>query len=451
VTEGRSPHRPLAPDTVGSDPRKPTFLRGIANEARADKRHRFRDRYRCLNVKRLLECWGDLNKVAASGVDGGTWHAEAAHLQANVEALVERRQQKRDRAKLIRRRDIPQGNGQARPLGLPVIEDKLLQAACARLLNAISAQEVLACRDGSRPERGAGEAVHDLTFDLHYGRYGSGVEADIRGFCDHMDHDWLLKRLGLRIDERAFLGLIRKWLQAGILETDGRVLHPDTGVPQGGVSSPVVANGSLHDALDRWVEKVIKPHGRGEAWLSRDADDVVCAFRFRRDAAWLYEVLPKRLGKCKLEVAPAKTRILRFSRVHPGLTRRFTFWGFEFYWQEDRQGVPRVKRRTARKRWQHARQRSKEGLQANRHVPGQAFFTGLNARLRGHDRYYGVHGNSHALQRFFDWAMACAYKWLNRRGGKRRSFSWGRFTQSLDAVPIERPRIPEGRRRRVCA
>jgi RNA-directed DNA polymerase len=234
------------------------------------------------------------------------------------------------------------------------------------------------------------------------------VEADIQGFFDHMDHDWLLKMLQLRIDDRAFLGLIRKWLKAGILETDGRVIHPDTGVPQGGVVSPVLANVSLHYALDLWFEKVVKPRCQGEALLRRYADDLVCAFRFRTDAEWFYQALPRRLGKFKLEVAPEKTRILRFSRFHPGMTRWFTFLGFEVYWQEDRQGVPRVKRRTARKRWQRACQRIKEGIQANRHVPGKAFFTGLNARLRGHYRSYGVHGNSHALQRVFEWAMACA-------------------------------------------
>jgi hypothetical protein len=242
VTEGRSPHRTRAPDTVGSDTRKPTSLRGIANKAKADKRHRFRDLYRCLNVERLLDCWGDLNKDAASGVDGVTWQTYAEHLQANVEALVERLKQKRYRAKLIRRHYIPKGNGQERPLGIPVIEDKLLQAACARILNAIYEQEFLGCSDGYRPGRGAGDAVRDLTFDLPYGRYGYVVEADIQGFFDHMDHDWVLEMPRLRIDDRAFLGLIQKWLKAGILETDGRVIHLDTGTPQGGVISPVLAN-----------------------------------------------------------------------------------------------------------------------------------------------------------------------------------------------------------------
>ena len=160
-----------------------------------------------------------------------------------------------------------------------MVEDKLLQAACARLLTAIYEQEVLTCSYGYRPGRGAGDAVRDLTFELQYGRYGYVVEADIKGFFDHMDHDWLLRMVRLRIDDRAFLDLIRKWLKAGILETDGRVIHPHTGVPHGGVVSPVVANGYWHYALDLWFERVVKLHCRGEALLSRYADD--CAPRRR--------------------------------------------------------------------------------------------------------------------------------------------------------------------------
>ena len=172
MTEGRSLHRTLAPDTVGPEARKPTSLQGIADKAKANKQHRFRDLYGCLDVELLLDCWGDLNQDAASGVDGVTWPGYAENLQAKVEALVERLKKKRYRAKLIRRRYIPKGNGQERPLGIPVIEDKLLQAGCARLLNAIYEQEFLACSYGYRPGRGAGDAVRDLTFDLQYGRYG---------------------------------------------------------------------------------------------------------------------------------------------------------------------------------------------------------------------------------------------------------------------------------------
>jgi RNA-directed DNA polymerase len=203
--------------------------------------------------------------------------------------------------------------------------------------------------------------------------------------------------------------------------------------------------------LDLWFEKVVKPRCQGEALLCRYADDWACAFRYRQDAQAFYRVLPKRLEKFNLEVAPEKTRLLRFSRFHPSMTPRFTFLGFEFFWRKDRKGTPRVMRRTARTKLQGACRRIKEWIKLNRHLPVREFFSGLNLRLRGHYNYYGVRGNSRSLSRFFDWAMACAFKWLNRRGGKRRSFTWSRFTRVLEFVQIARPRITEVRRRRVVA
>jgi len=256
-----------------------------------DKQHRFRDLYRCLNKDYLLECWHELNRDAASGVDGMTVADYEKDLEANIEGLVERLKTKCYRAKLVRQRYIPKENGKERPLGIPALEDKLLQVACAKLLAAIYEQEFLSCSYGYRPGRGAREAVKDLTFDLQYGRYGYVIEADVQGFFTHMGHGWLLKMLSLRVDDRAFLGLIRKWLKAGILETDGEVVHPETGTPQGGNISPVLANVYLHYALDLWFEKVVKPHCHGEALLCRYADDWVCAFRYQDEAEAFYRVL----------------------------------------------------------------------------------------------------------------------------------------------------------------
>jgi hypothetical protein len=257
--------------------------------------------------------------------------------------------------------------------------------------------------------------------------------------------------LRLRIDDRAFLGLIRKWLKAGILETDGKAIHPDTGTPQGGVVSPVLSNVFLHYALDLWVEKIVKTHCRGEALICRYAEIWVCVFRYRNDAERFHKALPGMLVKFRMEVAPEKARILRFSRFHPGMKRRFTFLGFEFFWKKDRQGVPRVMRRTARKKLQRMSKRIREWIKLNRHLPGKEFFNRLNARLRGHYNYYGVPGNSLSLYRFFDWAMECTFKWLNRRGGKRKSFTWERFNAILELIKIARPRITEVRGRRVFA
>jgi group II intron reverse transcriptase/maturase len=451
VTEVRSPHRQLLPDTVGSDHQEPTSLRGIANKAQTNKQHRFRDLYGCLDAALLLHCWHDLNKQAASGVDGLTAQVYEANLQAHITALVQRLKTQRYRAKLVRRCDLPKENGSERPLGIPALEDKLVQLACAKLLMAIYEQDFLACSDGYRPGRGALGAVRDLTCDLQYGTYGSLVEADVKGFFDQLNHTQLLAMLRERIDDRAFLRLIRKWRKAGIVETDGPVVYPETGSPQGGCISPVLANVYLHSALDGWFETVVQVHCRGEALLCRYADDWVCAFRYQEDAERFYRVLPKRLAQFHLQVAPDKTHLVRFSRFHPSMRRRFTFLGFEFYWMPDRQGVPRVKRRTARKKLQAACRRMTAGIKQHRHLLGREFYRSLHMRLRGHYTYDGLPGNSRSLHRFFERAMRSVFKWRNRRGGKRQSFTWEQFTQGWDRRGIARPRITEVKPRRVFA
>ena len=443
MTDVRSPQRKLTPDAVGPGQREPTSLRGIANKAKTYKRHRFRDLYRMIDTEMLLYCWGDLNKDAASGVDHVSAAEYAKNLHANVEALVEKLKKKRYRAKLVRRSYIPKENGKKRPLGILVIEDKLVQLACAKLLGAIYEQDFLDCSYAYRPERGPLDAVKDITFQLQYGCYGYMVEMDIKGFFDNIEHDWLLRMLSLRIDDKAFLNLIRKWLKAGILDTDGKIIHPETGTPQGGIVSPVLANLYLHHVLDLWFEKMVKPQLRGEALWWRFADDGVCAFRFKEDAERVCRELTERLKKFGLEVAPEKTQILRFSRFHPAKERRFTFLGFEIYWEADRKGAPRIKRRTARKKLRAACQRMTEWIRTNRHARGRDFFQGLNVRLRGHYNYYGVIGNADSLQRFYEWAIGHAFKWLNRRGGQKKSFTWQTFNEILTRVGIARPRITE--------
>jgi RNA-directed DNA polymerase len=252
---------------AGSDQHEPTALQAIANRAKESKYHRFRNLYREVNVELITHCWQSLNKDAASGVDGVTAEIYAANLEGNTTDLAERVKARRYRTKLVRGVYIPKENGKERPLGLPVLEDKLVQLGYAKLLGAIYEEDFLDCSHGYRPGRSAKDTVCNPTFELMYGKFGYLVEADIRGFFEHMDQDWLLKMLSLRIDDHAFLNRLRKWLKAGILDTDGAVLHPDTGTPQGGVVSPVLANLYLHHALELWFERVVKPRCRGEALL----------------------------------------------------------------------------------------------------------------------------------------------------------------------------------------
>jgi RNA-directed DNA polymerase len=433
------------PDNAGLDNHKQTSLEGIALTASLNKGHRFRNLYGELTPDLLLSAWMNINKDAASGVDKITAKEYQENLLGNIEDLAQRLKEKRYKAKLVRRTYIPKDNGKERPLGIPALEDKIVQRAVTMLLNAIYEQDFLDVSYGYRVGKSANEAVGDLTFQLQYGKFGYVVEADIQGFFDNIDHDWLLKMLALRIDDKAFLNLIRKWLKAGILEPDGSIKHPDTGTPQGGIVSPVLANVYLHYALDLWFERVVKPHGTGEAVLFRYADDWVCAFRYKQDAERFYAVLPTRLQKFNLNVEPSKTQILRFSRVHPGMERRFSFLGFEFFWFADRNGTPRVKRRTARKKLRAALKRMKEWIRLNRHTPKQWFLKMLNAKLRGHYQYYGVRGNSRSLWEFYDEVMKMLFKWLNRRS-QRRSYNWEMFKRLLSRIGLARPSITESKR-----
>ncbi len=449
LTEVRSPQRKLAPDTVGLDQSEQTFLRGIAIKAKSNKRHRFRDLYRCLNEELIYQAWEALNKRAASGVDKVTAEAYAEDLQGNIHRLVERLKAKRYRARLVRRVYIPKEDGKQRPLGIPALEDRLVQSAVTKVLTAIYEQDFLECSYGYRVGRSAHDAVSELTRELQFGPYHTIVEADIRGFFDHMDHDWLLEMLAQRIDDRAFLGLIRKWLKAGILETDGEVIHPETGTPQGGIVSPILANVYLHYALDLWFERVVKRSCRGKAVLVRYADDWVCAFEHDDDAERFYQALPNRLKKFSLETAQEKTNKLRFSRRCLSKGQRFIFVGFEFYWEKDRKGRPRVKRRTAPKKLQGASRRIKAWIKKARHLSKRDFVRGLNRRLTGHYNYFGIIGNGRSINRFYLWAMECTFKWLNRRGGKRQSFTRETFWRSVDRGLFRKPRIIAGLPRRV--
>ncbi|MGO9567915.1 MAG: group II intron reverse transcriptase/maturase [Desulfomonilaceae bacterium] len=419
-----------------------TSLWGIANRAASHRKHRFRNLYSLLNVESLTWCWQFLRKDAAPGVDRVDYRAYETDLSSNIGDLVERLKQNRYRARLVRRKYIPKLNGKLRPLGIPTTEDKLLQRAVAKILEAIYEEDFLRCSYGYRPNLGPLDAVRDLTRTLHFGRYHWVVEADIKGFFDNIDHNWLMRMLAERIDDKPFLHLIRKWLKAGILETDGQVLHPVTGTPQGGVVSPVLANLYLHYALDLWFERCFKPTCRDSAMLIRFADDFVCAFEHPKDAERFYEQLSLRLAEFGLEVAPDKTRILRFSQFDLSGSGAFEFLGFEFRWRKSRKGGRTVSRRTSRKKLKASLATFTAWIQKNRHCKLPGLFRTLRAKLSGYWNYYGVIGNSASLHCFFYQAKRILFKWLNRRS-QRRSYTWKGFADLLRFFEVPVPRITE--------
>ena len=419
-----------------------TSLWGIAKKASEDGKYRFRNLSPLFNQDNLEELLCNLNKRAASGVDGVTFEDYERNLSENVKSLVERLKGNRYKARLVKRVNIPKGNGKTRPLGLPVLEDKLLQTAGAKILEAIYEQDFLPCSYGYRPRLGPRDAVKALSRSLQYGKFNYIVEADIKGFFDSIDHDWLIKMLEKRVDDRRFIRLIRKWLKAGVLDVTGLVLHPATGTPQGGVISPILANVYLHYVLDLWFEKVVKKHCDGEVYMCRYADDFVCAFQHKKDAERFFKVLPKRLAKFGLAVAPDKTKILRFSRFEKERNESFDFLGFEFRWGLSRKGKHSLQKRTSRKKFKNSLKSFKDWVRENRSLRLPDIVVGINRKLRGYYNYYGVIGNYDSLAEFFYHIKRVLYKWLNRRSQKR-SFYWKGFQNMLKRHPLLKPRITE--------
>jgi group II intron reverse transcriptase/maturase len=417
-----------------------TSLQAIALKAEMQPGYRFQNLFGMLNEDMLKDSWRDIRKNAACGVDRVSAEDYEQNLDENIHQLVEDLKQKRYRAKLVLRRYIPKGNGKFRLLGIPATQDKLLQMAVKRILQAIYEQDFLDCSYGYRPSVSALDAVDKLTVKLQYGKYNYLVEADIKGFFDNLDHELLLNMLAERIDDKALLWLIKKWLDAGVLDTDGKVLYPETGTPQGGIVSPILANVYLHNVLDLWFQKVVIPHCSGKAFLIRFADDFVCAFEKLEDAQRFYAVLGKRLGKFGLELSAEKTRIIPFSSaIQPGRTS-FDFLGFEFRWGSDRKGKPHVGRRTARKNLRSSLKRYKEWCKESRSLRLPELFKMLNAKLRGHYHYYGVIGNYPSLKQFYWGVIRLLRKYLNRRS-QRGSYNWVGFLQLIEQFGIEKPRI----------
>lgn len=420
---------------------KQTSLQGIANKAANDKTYRFRNLFGMLTAGFLFLCWDYINRRASPGVDRIDARAYEENLLGNIEQLVKQVKEKTYRAKLVLRKYIPKlGSDKMRPLGIPSIADKLLQRAVAKILEAIYEQEFLPCSYGYRLGTGALKAIKALSHELKSGKYHMIVEADIKGFFNAIKHDLLLEMLSKRIDDKPFLNLIRKWLKAGILETDGTVIHPVTGSPQGGIVSPILANIYLHYVLDVWFEEVVRPHCVGHVYLCRYADDFVCAFQKSEDAQRFYKVLSKRLDRYGLEVAENKTQIMEFSLWNSKSKTKFDFLGFEFKWGMTRSRKPTLKRRTSRDKLRASIANFKVWFKEHCRLPKKILFEKLNRKLIGYYNYYGVTGNWESLNSFVYQVKGVIFVWLNRRS-RRKSYNWDGFKELDKYFEIAKPRI----------
>lgn len=422
----------------------------VASWARDAPEMAFTSLAHLIDMDWLREAYRRTRKDGATGVDGQTAQEYGANLDENLGLLLERAKSGTYRAPPVRRVHIPKGDGSkaTRPLGIPTFEDKVLQRAVVMILEPIYEQDFKNCSYGFRPRRSAHQALESLRNQTMDMRGCWMLEVDIRKFFDTIDRTHLMEILRHRVRDGVLLRLIGKWLNAGVQE-DGCITHPETGTPQGGVISPLLANVYLHEVLDVWFEKAVKPRLKGRAFLIRFADDFVIGLELEEDARRVMAVLPKRFGKYGLTLHPEKTKLVAFRRPRlkagtrgsdsieqPGV---FDLLGFTHFWGRSRKGSWVVKRETAKNRFSRGLKRITEWCRANRHRPVRDQARVLSQKLRGHYGYYGITGNSHALSRFRDEVARIWKKWLSRRDQRHR-ITWETFCRLLERYPLPKAR-----------
>jgi RNA-directed DNA polymerase len=397
-----------------------------------------------LDIDWLKEAYQRTRKDGAAGVDGMTAEDYERDLEGNLQGLLHRVKSGCYHAPPVRRVHIPKGGSttETRPIGIPTLEDKVLQRAVVMVLEPIYEQDFRDCSYGFRPRRSAHQALEFFRDQLMDSRGGWVFEVDIRKFFDNLDHGHLRTLLQLRVRDGVLLRLIGKWLNAGVME-DGGVSYPDAGSPQGGVVSPLLSNVFLHYVLDLWFEQEVRPRLHRPACLIRYADDVVIGFRDHHDAQRVMDVLPKRLGKYGLTTHPDKTRLVPFrspsltadgpsGQARPGT---FNLLGFTHYWGRSQRGYWVIKLKTASDRFSRAVRSIDSWCRDHRHWSLREQQQKLSEKLRGHYAYYGVTGNSAALARFLFAVKTCWRKWLYRRN-RLRSLTWAVYYRLLQRYPL---------------
>jgi group II intron reverse transcriptase/maturase len=425
-----------------------TKLASIAEIAEKDKDAKFNSLAYLMNKNTFKEAFNRLNKDASSGVDKVTCGEYEGNLEENIKNLIIRLKQNSYIPLPVKRVYIPKDGGdKSRPLGIPSLEDKIVQTALTIILESIYEIDFLPMSFGFRPNKDCHKALQDLSRNIGTKKVEYIVDADIRGFFDNVDHEWLMKFLRHRVSDSRLLSLIKRFLKAGILEK-GELTSTIVGVPQGGSISPLLGNVYLHYVLDLWFEKVVKKHCKGECYLTRYADDSVACFQYKEDAERYYTSLKKRLGKFKLSVADEKTRIIRFGRFAERDCKRegegkpdtFDFLGFTHYCGRSRKGRFKLKWKTARKKFVSKVNAFNKWMRTNHRLPLQIIWEKVNLKLVGHYNYYGVSDNWKSLLRFKREVEKKIYYWLKRRS-QRNKLTWDKFNNILKNYPLKDPKV----------
>jgi len=402
----------------------PSALERVRQAARRDRKLRFTTLlHHVYDVDALREAYFRLKRDAAPGVDGQTWRQYGEALEENFQDLSARLKRGAYRAKPVRRAYIPKADGRQRPLGVPVLEDKIVQRATVEVLNAIYETDFLGFSYGYRPGRSQHSALDALSTGLLTKKVNWVLDADIRGFFDAIDHGWLVKFIEHRIADRRVVRLIQKWLNAGVLE-DGMRTRSEEGTPQGGSVSPLLANVYLHYAFDLWAQHWRRTQARGDVIVVRYADDIIVGFQSESEARRFWAELVERFAKFGLELHPDKTRLIEFGphaagnreRAGRGKPETFDFLGFTHICGKKRNGRFTVLRQTIRKRLQAKLSEVKTELRRRLHDPVPEVGKWLRSVVVGHTRYYGVPMNSRAISLF-----RFRVGWLWHRALERRS------------------------------
>lgn len=439
VVEGRRPAKGNADQQNTSRTQRrihdvPSALDRVREVARRDKKMRFTALFHHVTVDRLRASFRALRRKAAAGVDGVTWEQYERNLEGNLQALHSRLHRGAYRAKPSRRVFIPKADGGKRPLGIASLEDKVVQRAVVEVLNAIYEEDFVGFSYGFRPGRSQHQALDALAVGIHRRKVGWVLDADIRGFFDAIDHEWLGKFVAHRVADPRMQRVIAKWLRAGVLE-DGKKVVQKVGSPQGATVSPLLANIYLHYVFDLWVDQWRHRYASGEVIVVRYADDIIVGFQRRADAVRFQRELSRRMAKFGLELHPDKTRLIAFGRFAADMRRQrgqgkpetFDFLGFTHMCGRMKNGRFEVDRRTSKHRMAKTLKEIRRMLKRNRHLPVSVQGARLNRLLRGYFGYYAVWTNLRRLNAFRTQVIRA---WMHalRRRGQRHRMTWARMT-----------------------
>jgi group II intron reverse transcriptase/maturase len=424
-----------------------TKLRLITKRAKEDRKCKFNNLMHLLDAAGLKECFHRLKKNKAAGIDEVTAQDYSNDLAKNIEELIEKMKRMSYRPQAVRRVYIPKAKGKKRPLGIPVLEDKIVQMGFSRILEAIYEVDFMDYSYGFRRGRNCHQALARLDQEIMRKPVNYVIDADIKGFFDNVDHDWMKRFIEERVSDKKFVRYIQRFLKSGVMES-GKYIKTVKGTPQGGVVSPILANIYLHYVLDLWFEKEVKVKSRGSAEMVRYADDFVICVQYRKEAEQILEAIRRRLRKFGLELSEEKTRILEFGRKTQQECRSrgnkpgtFNFLGFTHYCARTRNGRFKVGRKTEKKRYAGGLKKIAVWLKTNRSkLELKEIWNKVSSMLTGHFRYFGVSDNFKMLNRFHNEVERTLYKWLNRRS-QRKSFNWDKFCIYLKGFPLPKPKI----------